>query len=96
MSEKNHLTRILTVLKYPIYAAQIFTGAKSFKANPIIGSRRLNRLGLHVFRVVLAAGVARIRYLCLSPFASREHRKAFLRDGFLVIPNYLPSDEFNH
>jgi hypothetical protein len=79
---------------WPVYLLQVFTGAKSFKANPIIGSQLLNRFGLHVGRVVLAALITRFRYACLSMFADREHRQAFHREGFLILPNYLPADEF--
>lgn len=51
-------------------------------------------MGLHVLRLVLAAAVTRIRHLCLVPFASAEQRKAYHRDGFLLIKNYLPQNEF--
>ncbi len=87
--------RIITLLKSPVYFLQIFTGAKSFTANPIIGSKTLNVLGLHVFRLVLAAGVTRIRYFCLSAFVPAEQRKAFHRDGFLLIKDYLPQETFD-
>lgn len=86
--------RLLRALMWPVFALQIFTGVKSFRANPVIGNRLLNRLGLHVFRVLLAAVVAHFRYLCLSPFTCRAHRNAYQRDGFLVIQDYLPHDEF--
>jgi hypothetical protein len=35
----------------PWWIAQLLTGAKSFRDNPLIGSKRLNRLGLHGWRV---------------------------------------------
>lgn len=54
----------------------------------------LNVMGLHVLRIVLAATVTRLRYLCLTPFASAEQRKAYHRDGFLLIKNYLPQENF--
>lgn len=37
--------------RYPIWFGELFTGAKSFKANPLLGSERLNRYGLHAARV---------------------------------------------
>ncbi len=52
-------------------------------------------MGLHVLRLVLAASITRIRHLCLMPFASAEQRKAYHRDGFLLIKNYLPQKEFS-
>lgn len=94
MGKEKYHKRLLAALMWPVHFLQVFTGAKSFKANPIIGSRLLNRMGLHVVRVVAAAGVARFRYFCLSPFASRVHRSAYLKDGFVVIPGYLPEDQF--
>src|SRR5262249_27872089 len=36
-------------LMMPFWAGQVLTGAKSFTNNPILGSRRLNALGLHVW-----------------------------------------------
>ena len=39
----------------------MLTGAKSFTGNPIIGSERLNRLGLHEARMRTAARLARHR-----------------------------------
>ena len=46
--------RAADVLKMPLYAAELATGAKSFCDNPLIGSRRLNEAGLHVKRIKLA------------------------------------------
>ena len=83
-----------TVIKTPVYLAQIFTSAKSFSANPIIGSRVLNILGLHVFRTVLAALITRFRQFALRGFVSAEQRAAYLRDGYLLIENYLPQEQF--
>ncbi|MEM7258764.1 MAG: phytanoyl-CoA dioxygenase family protein [Pseudomonadota bacterium] len=85
---------LVRVLMWPVHVLQIFTGAKSFKANPVLGSVWLNRLGLHVGRVVLAAMVARFRYFCLSAFAPARQRQAYLRDGFIVLPNFLPTRQF--
>ena len=49
---------ILRSLLAPWWAAQLLTGARSFRDNPLIGSRRLNRHGLHAGRVRLAAKLA--------------------------------------
>jgi len=84
----------LKVVRYPLYFLQLFTGAKSFRDNPIIGSTRLNKLGLHVARVVCAAGITRLRYWCLSSFANKEERRAYDRDGFVLLENYLPAETF--
>lgn len=78
----------------PVWFGQVFGMSKSFRDNPILGSRTLNRLGLHASRLVAAHALDRVRTLLLSPLASREHRAAFRRDGFLVLPDYLPEQDF--
>lgn len=95
MKVKNVTARLLAAVKFPVYFAQIFTGAKSFSANPVIGNHVLNVLGLHVFRTVLAAAVSRFRFACLSSFASKQQRQAFHRDGYVLIENFLPEERFN-
>ena len=50
--------RAADVLKMPLYAAELATGAKSFRDNPLIGSRRLNEAGLHAKRIKLAESMA--------------------------------------
>ncbi|MGH7112582.1 MAG: hypothetical protein ACREFK_19430, partial [Stellaceae bacterium] len=42
----------------PLWAVQLFSAAKSFERNPLIGSRRLNERGLHAARVRLAYRLA--------------------------------------
>jgi len=49
---------ILRNLLAPWWAAQLLTGARSFRDNPLIGSPRLNRHGLHAARVTIAARLA--------------------------------------
>lgn len=88
------VTRAVSLLKLPIQFLQLFTGSKSFRDNPILGNWLLNRLGLHVIRVVVAAGITRFRFLCLSGFATSGQRKQFLADGYLKIENFLPAEEF--
>jgi hypothetical protein len=41
----------------PVHAAALCSAAKSFRDNPILGSRALNRAGLHISRVRLAAAL---------------------------------------
>jgi len=78
----------------PVWLLQVFHVTKSFEENPLLGSPLLNRLGLHVVRVVIAHGVMRIRALLLSPLVAAEDRAAFRRDGFLVKHDFLSSDAF--
>ena len=39
------------LLGLPLAALAVFTGAKSFRDNPVLGSRWLNKHGLHVMRL---------------------------------------------
>ena len=94
MNPKRAFTVVKKAVKFPVYLGQVFTGAKSFSANPIIGSRVLNIIGLHVARTVLAAAVTRFRMICLSHFATAEQRQAFQRDGFVLIKDFVPEAQF--
>jgi hypothetical protein len=78
----------------PLWAAQIFSGAKSFRDNGILGSERLNRKGLHVWRVKLASRLAAARRSRLAHLAPPEDRAAFERDGFILKRDFLPPDLF--
>lgn len=79
----------------PIWAAQVFTGAASFVDNPILGSRRLNAMGLHVARMRLAHGLAGFRRAQLAHLVTAEDRAAFARDGFVLKRDFLPPALFD-
>ena len=53
-------------LMTPVWLVQLLSTAKSFEAHPIIGNRVLNKMGLHVARVVLAHAVMGFRMWLLS------------------------------
>lgn len=78
----------------PWWPLALLTGAKSFADNPIIGSRRLNAAGLHAWRKATAHRLAERRRSALARGIAPEHRAAFDRDGFIVIPDLLPPAEF--
>ncbi|MBV9510182.1 MAG: phytanoyl-CoA dioxygenase family protein [Caulobacteraceae bacterium] len=78
----------------PLHVAALATGAKSFRDNPIIGSPSLNRMGLHVARMKLAAAMADHRRRRLAGLVCPAEAEAFARDGFILKPNYLPPDVF--
>jgi ectoine hydroxylase-related dioxygenase (phytanoyl-CoA dioxygenase family) len=78
----------------PVWALQLLSGTKSFRANGLIGSRTLNRLGLHVARKVLAHGATHVRRTALAGLASAKVRSEFRRDGYVVIPDFLPRADF--
>ncbi|MCX7284493.1 MAG: phytanoyl-CoA dioxygenase family protein [Novosphingobium sp.] len=77
-----------------VWALQLLTGAKSFLDNPLIGSAALNRRGLHLGRVRLAAALCTWRRRRLARHVRPEWRAAFDRDGFVVIPDIVPEAEF--
>jgi len=81
-------------LLLPWWVAQLSTGAKAFCDNPVIGSPLLNRCGLHVTRVRVAAMLADKRRRRLAHLVSPEDRAAFDRDGFVLKPDFLPPDAF--
>ncbi len=78
----------------PLWALQLFTGAKSFRANGLIGSRTLNRLGLHAGRKAAAHAVTAARRALLTPLVPADLRQAFRRDGYVVVRDFLPPAEF--
>lgn len=75
------------------WVAGVFGSEKSFLANPIIGSRRLNEWGLHRRRVAAAARMAGWRRGIMTGVSAAD-RAAYDRDGFVVKEDYLPSDLF--
>ena len=85
---------ILRAAALPFHAAALLTGAKSFRDNPVIGSPALNRRGLHVARVRLAARMADWRRRRLARFADSADREAFARDGFVIRRGALPAEAF--
>ncbi len=85
---------IARYLLAPWWVAQLATGAKSFKDNPLIGSHALNARGLHVARVKLAHRMAWARRRRLAALMTADDRAAFDRDGFLIRREALPSAEF--
>ena len=78
----------------PWWSAQLFTGAKSFERNLLIGSSLLNRRGLHGARVAIAHRLAGARRRRLARMISVADREAFDRDGFVLRRNFLPQDTF--
>jgi hypothetical protein len=96
--EWSQRTRTLSVLrstlKMPLWLLQIASGAKSFKDNPIIGSKALNRLGLHTGRLRVAHALADWRRWRLSFDIPASYRAEFAENGYIRINNYLPEADF--
>ncbi|MBV9510184.1 MAG: hypothetical protein JO303_07880, partial [Caulobacteraceae bacterium] len=80
---------LLDLLAAPWNAAGLLTAAKSFEANPILGSPQLNARGLHAARVSLACRMAARRRAKLAHLVPPEDRAAFQRDGFVVRRDFL-------
>jgi hypothetical protein len=88
------LLMLTSVLKSPLWLIQLATGAKSFKDNPIIGSKRLNRMGLHAARIRAAHAMAASRRRRLARHVDPADRAQFDAQGYVAIPNFLPADAF--
>jgi hypothetical protein len=91
------MSRIPAALRWlllPWWLAQLFSGEKSFHANPVLGSRTLNRRGLHVWRARLAARLAARRRRRLERLAPAAERAAFARDGYVMQEDFLPPELF--
>ena len=78
----------------PWWTMQLATGAKSFLDNPLIGSPRLNALGLHARRVRLAHWMTSLRRARLAPGLAPGDQARFDRDGFVEIRDFLPPAQF--
>lgn len=85
---------LLTPLRALSWPFGVLGQEKSFAANPIIGSPRLNRMGLHRARVALAARMAARRRAALSPLVPAGDRAQFEAQGYVVKPGYLAPEVF--
>lgn len=90
MSQPN----LLRWWRAPFWLAALATGSKSFADNPILGSARLNRAGLHVWRLKMAHRLAWSRRRRLARGVPAEWRENFDRDGFVCVPDFLPAKQF--
>lgn len=86
--------RLSSIAHAPLWFIELFTTAKSFTANPIIGSPWLNRLGLHVSRVRLAHLLTDWRTLFIGSRLPPELRRQYREQGYLRIENFLSPEEF--
>ena len=78
----------------PLWLLAVATGAKSFADNPILGSERLNRRGLHAARLKVAHRLAWSRRRRLAAAVPEEWRERFDRDGYVELRDFLPTDVF--
>jgi len=90
----NVIKPVKTFLLLPLSIVQIGTSAKSFLDNPVLGSARLNRWGLHRARVKFAGAMCAWRRRRLASRVRSDWREAFDRDGFVAIEDVIPPAEF--
>ncbi|HET7708949.1 MAG TPA: phytanoyl-CoA dioxygenase family protein [Sphingomicrobium sp.] len=86
-----------TLLKWwraPFWLLALGTGAKSFADNPFLGSRTLNRRGLHAARLKLAHRLAAARRRRLAGAVPADWRDQFDRNGFVEVRDFLPAESF--
>lgn len=81
-------------LALPWWALQLMTGAKSFRDNPLIGSRRLNSKGLHRARVRATHKLAARRRARLGKGIDAGDRALFEQQGYIVKQDFLPAGQF--
>lgn len=86
--------RALPWLFAPLHAAALFTAAKSFRDNPILGSPALNEAGLHIARVRAAAAISDWRRGRLAHLVSPADAADFERDGYVMKRDFLPCELF--
>jgi len=86
--------RALPWLLAPLHAMALFTAAKSFRDNPILGHPALNAAGLHLARVQAAAAVSAWRRRRLAHLIGAADAVDFERNGFILKPDFLPADVF--
>ena len=86
--------RLSDIAKSPLWLAELFTTAKSFNSNPVIASRTLNQLGLHMARVSAAHLMSRWRTLFMGHLLTEDHKRQYREQGYLRIDNVLPAGDF--
>ncbi|MFA1676577.1 phytanoyl-CoA dioxygenase family protein [Rhizobium mongolense] len=84
----------LKVLMLPVYALQIITGEKRFIENPLLGSEKLNRKGLHIWRVRTAAKIVELRRRRLQHLIPQNERTFFAENGYIERRNFLAPEMF--
>ena len=81
-------------LRWLAYLVSPLGSGHDFRNNPVIGSARLNRWGLHLARLLLARLMTGWRRLFLGGLLSPELRRDFHRDGFIMVSDLLSPDAF--
>jgi hypothetical protein len=82
------------LIKLPIHCLMLLSGEKSFASNPVLGSPRLNRMGLHNGRKRLAHGLSRLRRWFATGQCAQELASKIDANGYVVLTDFLPREEF--
>lgn len=88
------LSKTRSIALWPLWIAQIATGAKSFRDNPILGNPTLNAWGLHVTRRRLADRLALRRRESLAGSVPTAERAQFDRLGYFIRRDALNAAAF--
>lgn len=80
--------------RWPVHWAQVFSGAKDFRGNPVLGSERLNRWGLHRARARWAQTLADARRWLMSPWVHAQDREAYRQQGYVRLDNFLTESDW--
>jgi len=72
----------------------LFTSAKSFEKNSLLGNPVFNELGLHRYRVQKAAEMAAKRREKLAVYLAAEDVAQFEKNGFILKENFLDDAKF--
>lgn len=84
----------ISYLAAPLWVVQLASGAKSFRANPLLRNAWLNQRGLHMARVRLARTMAERRRQRLAASVGAGEIADYTRDGYVVRRNFLPPELF--
>ncbi|WP_275790916.1 phytanoyl-CoA dioxygenase family protein [Pararhizobium gei] len=87
------MSRVKAAVLFPFGLLQVVTGKKDFRG-PVLGSERLNRKGLHVWRVKTTARITDWRRGKLKHLVSDVERAFFAENGYMERRNLLPDAEF--
>ena len=87
-------TAVARALAAPLHALALFTRAKSFRDNPVLGDAVLNRRGLHLRRRLIARRLGAARRRRLEGLVPPADRAAFERDGFILRHDFLDPETF--
>ena len=82
------------IIRAPLWLAQLVTGAKSFRDNPVIGSYRLNQMGLHALRRSSADRLGALRRRRLASPLTAAEQETFENQGYVVRKHALDEGLF--